>query len=59
MSDEGDKPKVKRLRKITKQRLQNIALYYLQRFESSVENLQRVLARRVDEYAFYNHGVEK
>ncbi len=54
VSDEEDKPKVKRLRKITKQRLQNIALYYLQRFESSVENLRRVLARRVDEYAFYN-----
>ena len=54
MSDDEDKPKVKRLRKITKSRLQNIALYYLQRFESSVENLRRVLGRRVDEYAFYN-----
>lgn len=45
--------KPKKLRKITKQRLQNIALYYLQRFETSVENLRTVLWRRVKDYAFY------
>lgn len=45
--------KPKKLRKITKQRLQNIALYYLQRFETSVENLRTVLWRRVRDYAFY------
>ena len=54
MSDEADKPAGKRLRKITKSRLQNIALYYVQRFESSTANLRSVLKRRVDEYAYYN-----
>lgn len=43
--------KKKTLRKITKQRLKNIGLYYLKRFESSVENLRSVLARRVNDYA--------
>lgn len=44
--------KIKPPRKITKQRLKNIALYYLKRFESSSENLRSVLRRRVDKYAF-------
>ncbi len=38
----------------TKQRLRNIALYYLERFESSEENLRTVLRRRIDKYAFYD-----
>lgn len=41
-------------RKITKQRLKNIALYYLQRFETSTANLKSVLMRRVNEYAYQN-----
>ena len=40
------KPRV--LRKITRQRLKNIGLYYLKRFESSVANLRAVLQRRVN-----------
>ena len=38
----------------TKSRLRNIALYYLDRFESSEENLRAVLRRRIDKYAFFN-----
>lgn len=38
----------------TKSRLMNIALYYLERFESSEENLRMVLHRRIDKYAFLN-----
>lgn len=41
-------------KKITPQRLKNIGLYYLKRFESSVENLRMVLKRRVDAYAKEN-----
>ncbi len=41
-------------KKITPQRLKNIGLYYLKRFESSVENLRGVLHRRVDLYAREN-----
>ncbi len=41
----------KKLRKITRQRLKNIGLYYLKRFESSTANLRQVLKRRVDNYA--------
>lgn len=37
----------------TKSRLRNIALYYLERFESSEENLRVVLHRRIDKYAFF------
>ena len=39
-------------KKITKQRLKNIALYYLKRFESSTENLRQVLRRRTNDYAY-------
>ncbi len=46
--------KTKPLRKITKQRLKNIGLYYLKRFESSVQNLRQVLLRRVNDYARQN-----
>lgn len=41
----------KRIRKMTKTRLQNIALYYLERFDSSAANLRQVLKRRVFDYA--------
>ena len=46
-------------KKITKTRLYNIGLYYLQRFESSVQNLRNVLRRRVDRYAFENKEFDK
>lgn len=42
------------LKKITPQRLKNIALYYLKRFDSSVENLRQVLLRRVKAYVREN-----
>ena len=38
----------------TKTRLKNIALYYLERFESSENSLADVLKRRVDKYVFEN-----
>jgi len=57
-NEEKKSPPGKKLRKITKGRLYNIALYYLQRFDSSVENLRSVLMRRVTEYAYYNPGYE-
>lgn len=38
----------------TKARLKNVALYYLERFESSENNLADVLKRRVDKYVFEN-----
>ena len=38
----------------TKARLRNIALYYLERFESSADNLRSVLRRRIDKYVFVN-----
>ncbi len=46
----GKKP----LKKITKQRLKNIALYYLKRFETSEANLRRVLLKRVNDYVYQN-----
>ena len=59
MSEEAVTKKVKALRKITKQRLKNIGLYYLKRFESSVDNLRGVLRRRVNDYAYYNKDFDK
>jgi len=50
------KPKPK---KITKSRLKNIGLYYLERFESSTKNLKEVLKRRVDKYAYQNPEFNK
>ncbi len=41
-------------KKITPQRLKNIALYYLKRFETSEANLRAVLKRRIDDYAYHN-----
>lgn len=47
------------IKKITPQRLKNIGLYYLKRFESSVENLRLVLQKRVNQYAKTNHEFDK
>ena len=44
--------KAKILRKMTPQRIKNIGLYYLKRFETSVVNLRNVLRRRVNDYAY-------
>ena len=41
-------------KKPTKVRLRNIALYYLERFETSEDNLRTVLRRRIDKYAFFD-----
>ena len=60
VAEYDNKPiKTKTPKKITKQRLKNIALYYLKRFESSVENLRQVLKRRISDYAFYNPEFNK
>ncbi len=45
---------LRRKRKITPSRLKNIALYYLQRFDSSADNLRQVLNCRVFNYAREN-----
>lgn len=42
----------RKLRKMTKTRLQNIALYYLERFDSSALNLRKVLEQRLLKYSF-------
>ncbi len=47
------------LKKITPQRLKNIALYYLKRFETSEYNLRSVLKRRIDDYAYWNKEFDK
>lgn len=60
MLDEEEKPrKVKVLKKITKQRLKNITLYYLKRFETSVANMRRVLRKRVSDYAYQDKAFDK
>ncbi len=46
-------PKKKLPKKISKIRLKNIALYYLDRYESSVDNLRDVLKKRVYKYKMY------
>ncbi len=46
-------------RKITPERLKNIALYYLQRFDSSADNLRQVLNRRVFDYARENPDFDR
>ena len=45
-------------RKMTQARLENIAIYYLQRYASSAENLRRVLLRRADK-ALRVHGGDR
>lgn len=52
-------PRRKPAKKITPQRLKNIGLYYLKRFESSVENLRSVLQKRVNAYARENPDFNK
>lgn len=47
MSDSEQPRKIKKPRKATAKSLENGALYYLQRFATSSENLRRVLMRRV------------
>lgn len=59
MGEDEERYKKKPLRKITRQRLKNIALYYLERFESSSENLRKVLSRRVNDYAYQNQDFNK
>lgn len=57
-----ESPKVVKKRepkKITQQRLKNIALYYLKRFDSSVDNLRQVLRRRVNDYAYHHPEWQK
>ncbi len=51
----AEKPKKTRIpKKITQNRLQNIALYYLQRFDTTVVKLREVLQRRVNDYARFD-----
>lgn len=50
--EETERKKPRPARKITRQRLKNIALYYLQRFETSSENLKAVLLLRVNVMRF-------
>ena len=51
-------PARKAPRKMTQTRLENIAIYYLQRYASSAENLRRVLLRRADK-ALHVHGGDR
>lgn len=51
MDEAPKKPPRRKPRKPTAQSLANAALYYLQRYASSAENLRRVLRRRVDRAA--------
>lgn len=51
-------PARKAPRKMTQKRLENIAIYYLQRYASSAENLRRVLLRRTDK-ALHVHGGDR
>ncbi|MCG8510904.1 MAG: recombination regulator RecX [Rhodospirillales bacterium] len=59
-TDESGRPPRKRRtpRKATAKSLENAALYYLQRFATSRENLRRVLMRRVDRSARH-HGTDR
>lgn len=50
-NDEKKPVSPRKKRKITPERLKNIALYYLERFDSSADNLRRVLNRRVFDHA--------
>lgn len=60
MLSENKKEYVKKIpKKITQQRLKNIALYYLKRFETSEANLRNVLKRRIDTYAYYDKNFDK
>ncbi len=54
MAEASKKARTKTPRKITESTLRNIALYYLQRYASSSENLKRVLMRRVHRAAQFH-----
>ena len=55
MQEDVTQPKKVRVpKKITKMRLQNIALYYLRRFDTSVQKLREQLQKKIVEYARYN-----
>ncbi len=43
-------------RKMTRARMENIAMYYVQRYASSCENLRRVLMRRADKARRFHGG---
>lgn len=58
-AEEEIKKKEKVVKKITPQRLKNIALYYLKRFETTASSLRQVLVKRINEYAYYNPGYDK
>lgn len=51
-------PPRKPSRPLTPQRLENIALHYLERFAASADSLRRVLLRRVDRSA-HEHGTDR
>jgi len=57
MAESRGKRGAKTPRKITAQRLENMALYYLGRYASSSANLRRVLMRKV-ERAAAAHGAD-
>ncbi len=57
--DEKKPYQKKKQKKITPERLKNIALYYLKRFESSVENLRQVLQKRINAYVKENPDFDK
>ena len=60
MEEREDRPKKVRVpKKIPRIRLQNIALYYLQRFDTSVHKLREVLQKRVNEYARYDKNFDR
>lgn len=46
-------------KRITPQRLKNIALFYLKRFETSEANLRTVLKRRIDDYAYHDKDFDR
>ncbi len=54
MAEASKKARANTPRKITESTLRNIALYYLQRYASSSENLKRVLMRRVHRAAQFH-----
>ena len=55
----SEKTKKRVPKRPTKTRLYNIALYYLERFETSKENLRNVLKRRIDKYVFFDKDFNK
>jgi len=54
----SQKPKPRIPRKITPERLANIALHYLERYASSSENLRRVLERRVFKASLFHEDLD-